>query len=178
MRDKASMISRALTPVMGTTPELRLYESLTSGQITEVRKQRHILVMNSMTPHPTAERAFDDWYTKEHIPLLRRVPSWLSSQRFILVSSSGGGLVPRYLALHKWDDVAAFETDEYKAATNTPWRTEVMREVIEKERLVLMYEGELENLIVSAYAFLSMPRRLIFLYGCARLQGNQPYFKS
>ena len=128
---------------MGAVPEFRLYEPHST---MEIHKQHHFLVMNAMTPLPALEQAFNDWYIAEHIPLLRRVPFWRSSERFTLISSSSANPVPHYLALHKWDDIAAFETDEYKAATNTPWRAEVIGKVILKERLVLKYEGELEDL--------------------------------
>jgi hypothetical protein len=150
--DKISAISRDISTAMNTIPEFRLYGLLTVGQIMEVHKKNHILVMNSMTPDPVVEQAFHAWYTVEHIPLLQRVPFWLSSERFTLVSSTDASLVPRYLALHKWDDITAFESDEYKAATNTPWRTEVIGKVMEKERLVLKYEGQLEDLMVSVSA--------------------------
>jgi hypothetical protein len=154
--DKMSMISSDLMPIMGTVPELRLYQPLTSGRIMDVHKADHFLVMNAMTPHPNFEQAFHDWYIAEHIPLLRRVPFWHSSERFSALTSLSINIaqVPRYLALHRWDNIAAFETDEYKAATNTPWRTEVIRNVVHKERLVLKYEGELDDLRVSVYKLL------------------------
>ncbi|KAF8058743.1 hypothetical protein FPV67DRAFT_1676312 [Lyophyllum atratum] len=105
----------------------------------------HILVMNAMTPTPSAEETFNDWYFDEHIPLLRRVPFWISSERFKLASSTSDAS-PQYLALHRWSDAGAFDSAEYIAATNTPWRTAVIAEIIKKERLVLVYEGSLDDL--------------------------------
>ena len=153
IEDRISVISSDLAPIMDAVPEFRLYHALSTMEI--LKFQHHFLVMNAMTPLPDFEQMFNDWYITEHIPLLQRVPFWLSSERFVLVSASSANPVPSHLALHKWNDIAAFETDEYKAATNTPWRTEVMGKVIQKERLVLEYEGELEDLMVSIHKSLA-----------------------
>ncbi|GLB37959.1 hypothetical protein LshimejAT787_0410100 [Lyophyllum shimeji] len=122
--------------------------STLDGVATSDLPPDHIMVMNAMTPSPSSEKSFNDWYAHEHIPLLRLVPSWLSSERFLLTSSAAER-VPQCLALHRWNDIGAFETAEYKAATNTPWRTAVMEDIIERERLVLTYEGSLENLALA-----------------------------
>ena len=42
---------------------------------------------------------------------------------------------PKFLAIHEWASVDAFETKQYRRATDTPWRTEVL-----KEGRVLRYE--------------------------------------
>lgn len=110
-------------------------------------KSPHFLVINGMTPHPSSEKMFNDWYTEEHIPMLSRVPSWLSSHRYILQTQSADSKAPRYLALHRWGDIAAFEQQEFKAATNTPWRTKVIEQVVEKERFVMEFQGTLEDLV-------------------------------
>lgn len=34
---------------------------------------------------------------------------------------------PKYLALHEWSSLDAFRTKEFKRATTTPWRTEVLK---------------------------------------------------
>jgi hypothetical protein len=114
MQDEALMISRELTPAFGTIIEFRLYELLTPGQIRQVGKQ------NICWASPQL-RIFSMTGTQRSTFLFFDVP--LSFDRFILASSSGTSLVPRYLALHKWEDTATFETDEYMAATNTSWRT-------------------------------------------------------
>ncbi|KAK0226611.1 hypothetical protein IW262DRAFT_1457850 [Armillaria fumosa] len=101
----------------------------------------HYLVINAMTPSVTSETQFNDWYTKEHIPLLSKVPSWLSSRRFVLVETTEELGAPRYLALHEWVDLVAFETKEFLRATNTTWRTEVLSQVVRKERWVMVFKG-------------------------------------
>lgn len=101
----------------------------------------HYLVINAMTPSVTSETQFNDWYTKEHIPLLSKVPSWLSSRRFALVETTEGSGAPRYLALHEWEDLAAFQSKEFLCATNTTWRTEVLSQVVRKERWMMEFKG-------------------------------------
>lgn len=105
----------------------------------------HYLVMNAMTPSANSENQFNDWYTKEHIPLLSKVPSWLSSRRFILVETTEELGAPEYLALHEWADLAAFESKEFLDATNTTWRTEVLSQVVRKERWVMEFNKGLDS---------------------------------
>ena len=139
--------------------------------------------------HAFAEGEFCRWYDEEHIPLLARVPGWVSSHRYVLkeklgvdasdsvrelnrvemeTGSEGGkgkgkekekgsenelrerrrkgtwpGMEedwdrerpPKFLAIHEWASLDVFETKQYRRATNTPWRTEVL-----KEGRVLRYE--------------------------------------
>jgi hypothetical protein len=74
--------------------------------------------------------------------MLSVVPGWRSSRRFRLLSASKHP--PRYLALHEWENREAFGTPEFKAATNTPWRTRVV-EQINMERHLLEYLGTVEE---------------------------------
>ncbi|KAK0212212.1 hypothetical protein DFS33DRAFT_10694 [Desarmillaria ectypa] len=103
------------------------------------------LVINAMTPSVITETQFNDWYTEEHIPLLRKVPSWLSSRRFVLVETTEELGAPRYLALHEWADIDALESKEFLYAVNTTWRTEVISQVVRKERRVMEFKGALES---------------------------------
>ncbi|KAK0459399.1 uncharacterized protein EV420DRAFT_1642380 [Desarmillaria tabescens] len=104
----------------------------------------HYLVINAMTPSVATETQFNDWYTKEHIHLLSKVPSWLSSRRFALVETTEEMGAPQYLALHEWADLAAFESKEFLCATNTTWRTEVISQIVQKERWVMEFKGSSE----------------------------------
>ncbi|KAF5355132.1 hypothetical protein D9756_005565 [Leucocoprinus leucothites] len=111
------------------------------------------LVLNCMTPSAESEETFNRWYAEEHIPMLRAVPGWRSSTRYILVNSKCSVSysaakpvgVPKYFALHEWVGDKVFQTTEYKAAVDTPWRTEVMAGVQEKQRFVLQYIGKLRE---------------------------------
>ncbi|KAJ6488274.1 hypothetical protein C8R47DRAFT_1047082 [Mycena vitilis] len=130
-------------PSLGESPiDIRIYEPLpTDAQISVLTSpDKHYLVLNGMTPNDAAEQTFNDWYAEEHIPMLSAVPGWRSSCRFRLITASGDP--PRYLALHEWENRDAFGTPEFKAATNTPWRTRVVVEqVAKKERHLLEYRG-------------------------------------
>lgn len=139
--------------VFKTAPEFRLYKpvmdslgiSSLNAEQTETLTPRHILVSVAMTPLHSADEELNNWYREEHIPLLMRVPTWCSSERFKL-EFSVNEQVPRYLALHRWGAVDAFNTEEYKAATNTPRRSAVMMEIVNNERFVVTYEGKLKTL--------------------------------
>ena len=48
---------------------------------------------------------------------------------------AGPAAPPKFLAIHEWASLDAFETKQYRRATNTPWRTAVL-----KEERVLRYE--------------------------------------
>ncbi|KAF8891857.1 hypothetical protein BD779DRAFT_152722 [Infundibulicybe gibba] len=126
-----------------TLVEWHMYKNLEPGTEDLTTSYTHIFVMVSMTPQPGAEQNFNDWYTEEHIPLLSRVPGWVSSHRFLLWGSSASA--PQYLALHQWESTVSFKADEYKLATGTPWRTNVMEQIVEKERHVLICTGYLDD---------------------------------
>lgn len=128
--------------------DCRLYDALASPDSEDhhITNQSHIMVLNAMTPTAGSEQAFNAWYTEEHIPLLRRVPGWLSSRRYKLRSSTSDQC-HTYLAVHRYGDSSAFETQEYKVATNTAWREEVIGQVVNKERIVLRYQGELDGIV-------------------------------
>ncbi|RPD60462.1 hypothetical protein L226DRAFT_533798 [Lentinus tigrinus ALCF2SS1-7] len=89
---------------------------------------------------PAAEAALNEWYDAEHVPMLARVPGWVRSRRFVAHSVlsvtgtsvvSDTGAMPRaapgkYLAIHEWESLDAFETEEFKKATSTEGREKVM----------------------------------------------------
>ncbi|KAF9025996.1 hypothetical protein BDZ89DRAFT_1067839 [Hymenopellis radicata] len=122
----------------------RLYNPYLSGPLIPPSDETvgHRLVINAMTPSPSSENSFNSWYAEEHVPLLSAVPFWISSNRYLLAeTSSAEDDAPAYLALHEWADEKAFKTPEFKKATDTPWRTEVIGQVVKKERWVLEYRG-------------------------------------
>ncbi|KAJ7721465.1 hypothetical protein B0H16DRAFT_1228576, partial [Mycena metata] len=115
--------------------DIRTYETIPPRiQISvPTSPEKHFMVLNGMTPNESAEQTFNDWYTEEHIPMLSAVPGWRSSRRFRLLSASSTD-PPRYLALHEWENCDAFGTPEFKTATNTPWRTRVVVEQVNKKK--------------------------------------------
>jgi hypothetical protein len=141
---ECSEIGLLLRSSLGENLDIRLYETLPLGARITVptSPEKHYLVLNGMTPNRIAEQSFNDWYTEEHVAMLSVVPGWRSSRRFRLLSASKHP--PRYLALHEWENREAFGTPEFKAATNTPWRTRVV-EQINMERHLLEYLGTVEE---------------------------------
>ncbi|KAJ7125388.1 hypothetical protein C8R44DRAFT_980556 [Mycena epipterygia] len=146
-----SQVELLLKPSLGEHLDIRIYDTLPSGAqiLLPSSPGKHYMVLNGMTPNDSAEETFNDWYADEHIPMLSMVPGWRSSRRFRLLSASTSP--PRYFALHEWGTCDAFATPEFKAATNTPWRTRVVVEQVnKKERYLLEYQGTVEELEIRS----------------------------
>ncbi|KAI0363508.1 hypothetical protein BV20DRAFT_975606 [Pilatotrama ljubarskyi] len=85
---------------------------------------------------PELEDDFNRWYGEEHIPLLAKIPGWLRSRRFVLVEAGASGSEatdtkpPKYLAIHEWADLAAFETPEFKECVETPWTKKTLENAV------------------------------------------------
>ena len=63
---------------------------------------------------------------------LERRPVW---ERGVRAHPDRRECPPKFLAIHEWASLDAFETKQYRRATTTPWRTEVL-----KDGRVLRYE--------------------------------------
>lgn len=65
------------------------------------------------------------WYEQEHIDMLSKVPGWLRTRMFRTSTLESGG--PTYIwALHDYTKENGLSGPEFKAATSTPWKDEVM----------------------------------------------------
>jgi hypothetical protein len=75
------------------------------------------------------------WYEEEHIPLLLKVPGYLSAYRGSLVwSSPGSEDVLKYMTIHRYGPQNGLGTsEEYKQATSTAWRTVIMGYIGDKK---------------------------------------------
>lgn len=118
--------------------ERRVYQGIgskTSGLLESGRVQAKFFIFVSMTPSIESEADFNAWYNEEHVPMLMRVPGWLRTRRYILTEQSGVPLrPPKYLAMHEFSESRDFNSGEYKAAVDTPWRTRIMDQIQERER--------------------------------------------
>ena len=88
---------------------------------------------------------YNDWYERDHVPLLSLSPGWLRSSRWVLrdeslveggkVEGKRGDMCP-FLAAHEYESMDSFQSKEFKAAISSPWREKVvdMLENIESER--------------------------------------------
>ncbi|MGH3587076.1 MAG: hypothetical protein ACRDQ0_12210 [Pseudonocardia sp.] len=110
------------------TLDRRVYELAPGDEPGPARSPMLVTVTLSSTDPDELER----WYAEEHIPLLRDIPGWTRTTRFRRREGSG----PDLLAVHEITDDSVFATEGYRAATNTPWRTAVMRTVVQRERRV------------------------------------------
>jgi hypothetical protein len=82
---------------------------------------------------------YNDWYEQEHIPLLSIVPGWLKSTRWVLkeatstpAQETGNGAAKKlsdFMSIHEWETMASFQTEEFKQATNTPWRDRIIPKI-------------------------------------------------
>jgi hypothetical protein len=109
----------------------RVYEQ--TGAWGETVAAAPVVVSVALSTHD--EAGLDAWYREEHLPLLHAMPGWRRTRRYRLAEGRGPGL----LALHEIDHVGLFDEPAYRAATGTPWRARVMREVTARERRVFGY---------------------------------------
>lgn len=75
-----------------------------------------------------ADRAndFNDWYEREHIPMLMRAPDWRMVRRFEI--TDGEPETWTHLALHYLASKDALQSPEREAARKTPWRDKLAAE--------------------------------------------------
>lgn len=83
------------------------------------------------------EAELEDWYAREHVPMLLETPGWHRIRRYRRIA--GGG--PDLLAFHELESAALFRSPAYLRAVSTPWRARVMATVTEKERRVFRYHN-------------------------------------
>ena len=68
---------------------------------------------------------FDDWYEKEHIPMIYKCEHWAMTKRYrIIQKDSASTTGSTHLALHYLTDAAGLDAPELKAARHTPWRNQ------------------------------------------------------
>lgn len=87
----------------------------------------------------TDPEGVDDWYAREHLPMLRQVPGWRRTVRYRRVEGAG----PDRLAVHELDDPAVFDTPQYARAVSTPWREAVAGTVEARERRLFTHHRTL-----------------------------------
>ncbi|KAI0034170.1 hypothetical protein K488DRAFT_46084 [Vararia minispora EC-137] len=125
----------------------RLYESYTGpslrpSSLYNPRQTARYTVLVETEVKPEAEEDFNRWYDEEHIPMLAKVPGWVRSRRFVLKEDGVMGVEglkrteapPKHLAVHEWATQEKLESDAYKQAMSTPWRTKVLESVVRKTR--------------------------------------------
>jgi hypothetical protein len=77
------------------------------------------------------------WYQQEHIPLLMEIPGWDRVRQFRLLDGVGQHLV----TIHDIADPSLCEREEWKKATTTAWRAQVMSTVTDRSRRVFRFHN-------------------------------------
>jgi hypothetical protein len=67
-----------------------------------------------MTPGPSWEDEFNDWYDREHIPLRMAVPGFASAQRYRIPGTL------HYLAIYEMDSAEVLKSEAYTGLKNHP----------------------------------------------------------
>ncbi|KAJ6581471.1 hypothetical protein B0H19DRAFT_507620 [Mycena capillaripes] len=130
---KIGGLSRRTYVHMGTFthPETAL-ESLPS---------RYVLLVSLEMKTPEAEDDLNKWYDEEHMDLLAKIPGWRQGRRYKLVDFDQKGQlvdnpVSKYLAIHEFQENNFIQTPEFKHATGTEWREQVMKNAVRREARV------------------------------------------
>ncbi|MGP4014688.1 hypothetical protein [Saccharopolyspora sp. 5N708] len=136
LRAERSARERAVIATL-TTLDRRVHELLADhGEQTS--QPAPTIVAVSVTVPTDFEAELTRWYEQEHIPLLLAIPGWQRIRRYRKVTGAG----PAFLALHELTDPAAFATEEYRTATNTPWRSEIFQRITQHERRTFTFHKE------------------------------------
>jgi hypothetical protein len=91
---------------------LRLYDchTILSGKAIE----KAVILFSEMTPDPTWEDEFNDWYDQEHIPLRMAVPGFSSAQRYRIPETQ------HYAVVYEMDSPTVLSSEAYARVKNHP----------------------------------------------------------
>lgn len=73
-----------------------------------------------------AQAEFDDWYERDHVPLLMRSDDWLRVRRYALTSGEPAGVTRA--AIHELRSPAALDSPERAEARASDWRARLAKE--------------------------------------------------
>ena len=90
----------------------------------------------AMNPLPDAERDFNDWHDKEHLPALAAVPGCLAARRFRIRNAVSEGN-HRYLALYHLASPEVQSSEAWRKAVDTPWAHRIRPQTRDRLRIVL-----------------------------------------
>jgi hypothetical protein len=147
MDTSGKALSNSLKPSGGAVQH-RLYQMINEKVSPQFDgTPGNILLLVSMQPGTElTEKEFHDWYEQEHTPLFSQIPGWRRTRRAELLDTEGGtGRISRFLALHEWESVDSFNTDQYRHATTTDWQRSVVGRVDQsiRERIVFLLDTDL-----------------------------------
>jgi hypothetical protein len=82
--------------------------------LTVEATQPGAILFSEMTPGPSWEDEFNDWYDREHIPLRMAVPGFASAQRYRIPGALN------YLAVYEMDSAEVLKSEAYIRLKNHP----------------------------------------------------------
>ena len=119
-----------------TVLDRRLYRCLytkTAADYETRAKEGHVVKIIGLEPSlQLGNEEIRRWYEEEHVPILSSVPGWLRSTRWELVDAATSNrrhkdeCIPRFLAVHEWENGDGLEHPEWKRAVSTEWRNSLM----------------------------------------------------
>ncbi|KAF2622886.1 alpha/beta-hydrolase [Macroventuria anomochaeta] len=83
------------------------------------------------------EEELKKWYEEEHVPLLKKVPGWRRTRRFVtsyLDIQANSNLQKEFLALHEYAPQNGLGGAEFTAATTTEWCDRIYKDVIKDRK--------------------------------------------
>ena len=113
------------------------------------------ILFSEMTPDPSFEADFHDWYDNEHIPLRMDAPGFVSAQRYARTDGVG------YLAIYEMDQVSALKTSVYEKIKQEP--SERTRRMLQNVSGFTRYTGQTISIVENAAGTLEFDRAP-FLY--------------
>jgi len=90
-----------------------------------MEQKGRILLIVQTDVAPEMEEEFNQWYEREHIPRLLKVPGVIMARRGM---HTGNG--QKYIAIYEHENLNVQHTSAYKNATETEW-TKKIRPILE-----------------------------------------------
>ena len=95
-----------------------VYQGTARFRQTQVVKDRcKFLLLVQMDIPLEHENEFNNWYDSEHIPMLLKIPGWMSAVRYVLIN----GEVPKYLTIYELEGPGAVDRTEHEMTHRTEW---------------------------------------------------------
>jgi len=79
--------------------------------VTTIEKPSKYLYVVRMDVDPEKETEFNDWYNKEHVPALLKVPGVRGASRYVSIEGT-----PKYVAIYELDAPTVRNSDAWKKA--------------------------------------------------------------
>ncbi|KAJ9660888.1 hypothetical protein H2201_006780 [Coniosporium apollinis] len=111
--------------------DVRQYELMQRFEGQAAKPGRGTCIVAAANTPGVSDAEFDEWYRKQHLDMLSMVRGYRRSTRYKLVPTAneritpGGEDIPRYLALHEFDN-ADFDMEQLRMCARTEWSKRVV----------------------------------------------------